>query len=64
MTTTVDAQATSPSVGGRIRGLQCRECGQLYPGEARHVCDLCFGPVEVIYDYDLLRSTVSRDFVP
>src|SRR5919205_4255005 len=56
----VDAPSTPPGLAGRIRGLQCRECGQLYPAEARHVCEQCFGPLEVSYDYDLLRSHVSR----
>jgi len=54
MTTTLPAPggAKQPVASGRIRGLQCRECGELYPAEARHVCDLCFGPVEVAYDYE------------
>jgi len=48
-------------VAGRIRGLQCRECGELYPAEARHVCEMCFGPLEVAYDYALIQSSVSRE---
>lgn len=63
MTTTAQSPATPTGLGGRIRGLQCRECGQLYRAEARHVCDLCFGPVEVAYDYDLLRTVVSRESI-
>ena len=49
-------QLTPPVAGGRIRGLQCRECGQLYAAEARHACELCFGPLEVAYDYDMVRG--------
>jgi threonine synthase len=60
MTTTISSSVAPPALSGRIRGLQCRECGQLYALEARHVCDLCFGPLEVAYDYDVLRETVSR----
>jgi threonine synthase len=41
--------------------LRCRECHREYPLEARHVCDFCFGPVEVTYDYDAIRRTVSRE---
>ena len=48
---------------GRVRGLQCRECGQLYPTKAIHVCELCFGPLEVAYDYDVIRSSVSRESI-
>ena len=35
-----------------VSGLRCRECGRPYPAEALHVCDFCFGPLEVTYDYD------------
>jgi threonine synthase len=64
LTTTIDdAHATKASTAGRIRGLQCRECGELYPAEARHVCDMCFGPLEVAYDYDLVRQQISREAI-
>src|SRR3954451_13088802 len=63
MTTTIQAPATPPAAGSRIRGLQCRECGQLYTAEARHVCELCFGPLEVSYDYDLIRQEISRESI-
>src|ERR1700736_166023 len=59
----VQEQAASPAAVGRIRGLQCRECGELYALEARHVCELCFGPLEVAYDYDLIRATLSREAI-
>ena len=41
--------------------LRCRECHREYPLEARHVCDFCFGPVEVTYDYDGIRKNVTRE---
>jgi threonine synthase len=28
---------------------------------ALHVCDYCFGPLEVVYDYEALRAGVSRE---
>lgn len=40
--------------------LRCRECHREYPLEARHVCDFCFGPVEVTYDYDAIRRNITR----
>jgi threonine synthase len=43
--------------------LRCRECHREYPLEARHVCDFCFGPVEVTYDYDGIRANVSRQSI-
>jgi threonine synthase len=48
---------------GRVQGLQCRECGQAYPLEALHVCELCFGPLEVAYDYDTIGAAVSRQSI-
>ena len=42
-------------------GLRCKECGHAYEASARHVCeDVCFGPLEVVYDYEAIRSRVSR----
>ena len=63
MTTTIQPPISPPAGVGRIRGLQCRECGQMYPAEARHVCDMCFGPLEVAYDYDVVRASVSRESI-
>lgn len=47
----------------KMRGLKCRECGAYYPLEPLHVCELCFGPLEVDYDYDYLRAVVSRQHI-
>jgi threonine synthase len=63
MTTTVNAPSSPPAVSARILGLSCRECGQMYALEARHVCELCFGPLEVAYNYDLLCATVTRESI-
>ena len=43
-----------------VTGLRCRECARPYPAEALHVCDYCFGPLEVVYDYDALQATLTR----
>jgi threonine synthase len=43
-----------------VDGLRCRECGRAYPAEALHVCEWCFGPLEVVYDYEAIKSAVSR----
>ena len=34
---------------------------RLFPAEALHVCDYCFGPLEVAYDYERIAATVSRE---
>jgi threonine synthase len=40
--------------------LRCRECAREYEIAPRHVCDFCFGPVEVAYDYEAIRRATSR----
>jgi threonine synthase len=42
-----------------VKGLQCRECGSAYPVAAQHVCEFCFGPLEVVYDYDAIARRAS-----
>ncbi|MFY9782936.1 MAG: threonine synthase [Acidimicrobiales bacterium] len=44
-------------------GLICRECGTAYPGEARYVCDFCFGPLEVSYDLAAAQGVVTRSSI-
>lgn len=46
---------------GFFTSLKCRECGRHYPKEALHVCEFCFGPLEVDYDYDSIKSVLTRD---
>lgn len=47
-----------------LKGLRCKECGHEYPLKALHVCeDVCFGPLEVVYDYEVLRRTVTRESI-
>jgi len=43
------------------QGLQCRECEQEYPIAPLHVCENCFGPLEVVYDYDGVRKSLSKE---
>ena len=44
-------------------GLKCRECGRAYPAGPIQVCELCFGPLEVQYDYAALAGRVTRDTI-
>ena len=43
-----------------VKCLRCRECGREYPVEPLNVCDFCFGPLELDYDYDAIGNTISR----
>lgn len=43
-----------------IAGLRCRECGRTYGVVAQHVCELCFGPLEVLYDLERIARRCTR----
>lgn len=57
--TTKQTQTTAAT----FKSLQCKECGAEYELKAIHVCEFCFGPLEVTYDYDALRRTVTRESI-
>ncbi len=41
--------------------LRCRECGRKWGNQPRSICDDCFSPLEVAYDYDAIKPSVSRE---
>ena len=45
---------------GFVKGLRCKECGKDYDKLPIHVCEYCFGPLEVDYDYTGIGKVVSR----
>ena len=57
--TQLSTQATTAT----FNALRCKECGTEYELKATHVCEFCFGPLEVTYDYDALRRTVTRESI-
>ena len=46
-----------------VEGLRCRECARSYPAEALHVCEYCFGPLEVAYDYEAIAACTTRESI-
>ncbi len=48
---------------GFMKALKCRECGREYPLEATHVCEFDFGPLEVAYDYDRIKKSLTRESI-
>src|SRR5437764_2643689 len=46
---------------GFMKALKCRECGREYPLAATHVCEFDFGPLEVVYDYDRIKRSLTRE---
>jgi threonine synthase len=46
-----------------VLGMRCRECGNDYPVSPVHVCELCFGPLELVYDLDDIKTRISRESI-
>lgn len=44
-----------------IVGLKCRNCGERYGEEPISICEECFGPLEVEYDFERIKEEVSRE---
>jgi threonine synthase len=43
-----------------LEGLRCKECGTEYELDARFVCEQCFGPLEVAYDFTELDASEAK----
>ncbi len=43
-----------------VDALKCKECGTTYPLEAKFVCEHCFGPLEVAYDFSSIDPEEAR----
>jgi threonine synthase len=46
-----------------VLGLKCKECGHRAPIKPLHVCEQCFGPYEVEYDYAKMKGRVTRESI-
>ncbi len=46
---------------GYVQALKCRECGREYPKGPINICEFCFGPLEVVYQYDEIAKVLSRE---
>jgi threonine synthase len=46
-----------------VLGLKCKECGHRVPVSPVHVCEQCFGPYEVEYDYAAMKGKVTRESI-
>lgn len=45
---------------GYVEGLKCRECGREYSVAPVYVCEFCFGPLEVVYDYKRISKALTK----
>lgn len=43
--------------------LRCKNCFEHYPPLALHSCDKCFGPLEVVFDYDRVSGRISKESI-
>jgi threonine synthase len=43
--------------------LRCHLCLASFPAGPLWVCDKCLGPLEVVFDYDAIRPTISRAII-
>ncbi len=55
--------ATTIPTTTAFKALKCKECGAEYELKAMNVCEFCFGPLEVSFDYSALRRTVTRETI-
>lgn len=46
-----------------VKGLKCKECGEEYSTKPIYVCEACFGPLEVSYDYEKIRKCLTKDTI-
>jgi len=46
-----------------VKGLRCRECAREYPAKLQTGCEECYGPLEVDYDYDLIRHEIDPETI-
>ncbi len=43
-----------------VRCMTCRECGREIPVRPQAICEGCFGPLELTYDYEAIGRAVRR----
>lgn len=46
-----------------VSGLRCRECARSYAAGPLQACEWCFGPLEVVYDYEAISAAVSAEAI-
>ncbi|HYL70551.1 MAG TPA: threonine synthase [Candidatus Dormibacteraeota bacterium] len=47
----------------RVIALRCRACGFETPVHAGNICDRCFGPLDVQYDYAAISRTLTHESI-
>jgi threonine synthase len=62
---TTEALAPTPTLtaSDHVVGLRCRACGTPAEMGPNFVCFACFGPLEVVYDLDVARRSLTRESI-
>ena len=46
-----------------VEELKCRECGKSYPIRPVSMCEECFGPLEVFYNYEAIGKILNPEII-
>lgn len=46
-----------------FKGLKCRECGHTIGAVVEYVCEHCWGPLEVDYDYEKIAKVLTKEVI-
>ncbi len=45
----------------KVVALKCRNCGRRYEVQPVNICEECFAPLEVEYDYEFIKDSISKE---
>ncbi len=46
-----------------VQALKCRNCGKEYEEGPISICEDCFGPLEVVYDFEGIKETTTKESI-
>jgi threonine synthase len=61
MSATASVAKALPTTALAKYELRCRECHKSWGNQPKSICDVCFSPLEVFYDYDAARGSFTRE---
>src|SRR5580658_8141080 len=63
MSATASVAKALPTTALAKYELRCRECHKSWGNQPKSICDDCFSPLEVFYDYDAARGSFTREHI-
>ena len=61
--TALPSATTTETAPSHVLGMRCRACGRPEEIGPNYVCTGCFGPLEIVYDPEVARRTLTRDAI-